>query len=248
MFSFIYNSFIYTPLYNGLIAILAIIPGNDIGVSIIIFTILVKIALYPLSKKAILTQMRMKEIEPELAAIKEKNKDNKEAQARLTMELYKNKKLNPFSSIGVLLIQIPIIFALYGIFYSGGLPTIRIENLYSPLVAFATAHPTVDMVFLGIINLAEKSVVLALLAGITQFVQARLMAGTHTPAKDAKGFGADFARTMQVQTTYIFPFLMAFIAYSISGAIALYLVVSNCTTIVQEYMLRKHRRESEGTK
>lgn len=241
MFSFIYNTFVYNPLYNGLIGIVALIPGNDIGLAIIIFTILIKIALFPLSKKAILTQIKMKEVEPLLSEIKKKYANNKEELARQTMNVYKEKQVNPFSSFGVLLIQIPIVIALYQVFSSGGLPQINLEWLYSGLSAFGNTHQNVNMVFLGLINLAEKSIPLALLAGITQFIQAYLMSGSNAPSKDAQGFGADFSRTMHTQTLYVFPVLMAVAAWSISGAVALYLIVSNVMSIVQEFFLRKHR-------
>ena len=111
--SYIFHLFFYNPLYNGLIILLSWLPHPDVGLAVILFTVFIKLVLFPLSKKAVRTQMEIKEIEPELAKIKEKYKDDREKQAKETMSLYQKKGINPFSSFFLVLIQAPIIFALY---------------------------------------------------------------------------------------------------------------------------------------
>src|SRR5438309_2290440 len=101
------------PLYNGLIFLFDLIPWANAGFVIIIFTIVVKLILFPLSIKATYAQMEMKEIQKDLDRIKEKYKDDKEQQTLKTVELYKEKNINPFAGFFVLLIQLPIIIALY---------------------------------------------------------------------------------------------------------------------------------------
>src|SRR3989344_9437862 len=125
MFSFLYNSFIFNPLYNGLIFLMDILPWIDAGVAVVLFTIIIRTVLFPLSKKAIVTQVRMKELEPELNRIKQSMKDDRQGQALKIMALYKEKNISPFSSFFVLLIQLPIIFALYSIFLNSGLPVVN---------------------------------------------------------------------------------------------------------------------------
>src|SRR3989338_5212743 len=107
------KTIIYTPLYNGLLVILDILPIADIGIAVIILTVLVKVILYPLAKKTSVTQLQMKEKQPELEALKEKYKNNRQEQALKIMEFYKKYKINPFSSFFTILIQIPIIYSLY---------------------------------------------------------------------------------------------------------------------------------------
>ena len=91
--SSLFHLFFYEPLYNGLIFLIGVLPWADVGIVVILFTCIVKLALFPLSKKSVLTQIRMKEIQPELDAIKEKHKDNKQEQALKVMALYREKRL-----------------------------------------------------------------------------------------------------------------------------------------------------------
>lgn len=242
MLSTFWHTVFFDPVYNTLVFFIDVIPGGDVGIAIILTTILVKTILLPLSIKAAKTQKVMRELEPKLKALKETHKDNKEAQARAMMEVYKEGGINPFASILLVIIQIPIIIALYLSVYSGGgvqLPDINIELLYS----FIPSPEVVDMIFLGFVNIADKSVVLAALAGLTQFFHTRLAMPAPAPKKegDAPNFKDDFARSMQFQMRYIMPIIIFVVAYTISAAIALYFVVSNLTQIAQEYYVRRHR-------
>lgn len=232
-----YHIFIHDPLYNGLIGIFTLLPWADAGVAIIILTCVVRLILFPLSRKAVHTQVKMQEINPALAAIKEKYKDNSQEQAKKTLELYKEKGVNPFSGVLVLLIQLPIIFALYRIFLYAGFPTVNKTILYS----FVQAPEHINTVFLGLINLTQKSVVLAVLAAVTTFFQLKLAAPIPTnKSKDgSKSFGDNLAQSMQTQMKYFFPVLVFFISYKISGVIALYWLVSNLFTIGQEIVVRR---------
>ncbi len=158
------------------------------------------------------------------------------------MEIYKEAGVNPFASIVQLFLQIPIIIALYLAVYRGGgvpLPEINVVLLYS----FIPEPETISMIFFGIINIAEKSLPLALLAGITQFIHTHLSMPKPEPKKEgeAPSLKADFARSMQTQMRYVMPVIIFFVAYTISAAIALYFTVSNLTAIAQEYVVRRHR-------
>ena len=220
--------------------LMSVLPWFDAGVIIILFTILVKLAIFPLSKKAVYAQMELKEIEPELKTIRDKYKDDKQEQAKQTMALYKEKKINPFSSIVVVIIQIPIILALYFVFLRTGFPTLNNYLLYS----FAPHTLNINMNFLGLINITQKSIILAVLAAISSFFQMRYSMPA-TPKKDHGGdpsFKDDLARSMNMQMRYIYPFIVGFISYSISGVVALYWFTSNVFTIAQEVSLRKARK------
>jgi YidC/Oxa1 family membrane protein insertase len=143
-----------------------VFPWMDAGIAVIIFTILVRLVLFPLSKKAIVTQVRMKQLEPQLRHIRESMKDDKQGQALKTMALYKEKGVSPFSSFFVLLIQLPIIYALYAIFMRSGLPVVNETLLYSFIQV-----PTINMHFLGLLDISKSSVFMAVIAAASQFLQ-----------------------------------------------------------------------------
>ena len=243
MFTLIWHTIFFDPIYNFLVALIDVVPGGDIGVAIIILTIVVKIGLLPLSIKATLTQRGMQDIEPQLAELKEKYKDNREQLAKETMALYSTAGVNPFASIVLLFIQIPIVIALYIAVARGGgiqLPDINTALLYS----FVSVPHMPSMLFLGIVDIAAKSLPLALLAGITQFIQAQLAFPAKPKAAKtdaAPTLKEDFARSMQMQMRYVMPVLIFFFAYTISASVSLYFVVSNLIGILQEQILKGHR-------
>jgi len=234
MLGSLFNAAIYQPLYNGLVFVIGFVPFADAGVAVIILTFLVKLALFPISQKAVRTQLRMKTFEADLALIKEKHKNDKEAHAKATMAFYKEKNINPFSSIFLALVQIPIILALYYIFYKGGLPTINTELLYS-----FVSVPTVSMHFLGLIDITKGSLILAILVAVSQYFQVRFAMPSVKPKVSEMSFKEDFARTMNLQMRYFLPAVVGVVAFSISGAVSLYWITSNLFAIGQEIYVRK---------
>lgn len=235
--SALFHEIIYLPLYNALVGLVDVVPGADVGIAVILLTILVKVILFPLSLKASRTQVAMRELEQPLRDIKEKYKDSPEEQAKQTLALYREKGVNPFASIGLLLLQLPVIFGLYFVFYKGGLPAIDVSALYS----FIPVPETVSMMFLGIIDMAGRSLPLAILAGVTQFIQARhSMPEAPKPRDPSKPtFGEDFARSMHLQMRYVLPVIVGSVAYFATAAVALYWVTSNIAGIIQELYVKR---------
>lgn len=231
--SFLYHTFFFDPLYNVLVLLFKILPIIDAGIAVVILTILVRLILFPLSRKAVLTQMKMAEISPALAEIKEKYKDKTEEQARLTLALYKEKGVNPFSGILVIIIQIPIILALYQIFLH--FPEVNAALLYS----FVTIPEHISTTFLGFLDITAKSAPLALLAAVSTFFQFQISAQGQTQPK-GNSFGDNLTRSMQTQMKYFFPVIVFFISYKISGVIALYWLTTNLFSIGQELYVRKN--------
>jgi YidC/Oxa1 family membrane protein insertase len=242
MFSYIWHTVFFDPVYNGLVYFIDIIPGGDVGLAIIATVAVVKLILFPLSLKAIKTQKLMKELEPKLKAIKEQFKDKREEQAKAMMAVYKEAGMNPFASIALIFIQLPFVIALYLAVSSGGgiaLPEINTAILYT----FVPEPVIVSMNFLGQLDITGKSLALALLAGITQYIT-MYYAMPPLPPKVAGApadFKDDFMRNMQLQMKYVMPIMIVFIAYTFSAAIALYFVVSNVVTLIQEIFVSKHR-------
>lgn len=234
MLSSIWDIVLYKPLVNVLAFLISVIPGGDVGVAIIVLTLIVKIALFPLSQRAIVSQAKMNLLAPELKKIKESGA-NKEEQARLTFDLYKKHKTNPFSGCLLILIQIPIIFALYYVFLKG----MKFDN--GLMYSFIKAPEYINMLFLGFLDISGKSLVLAILAGVSQYLQAYFMPQPPKPKEKTGSFQENFAASMHIQMKYVFPFVVALIAYSVSGAIALYWVTSNIFAVGQQIYANKRK-------
>jgi len=242
MFSYIWHTFFFDPVYNTLVFFIDIFPNGDVGLAIIATVIVVKLALFRFSIKAVRTQKVLREIDPKLREIKEKHKDDREAYARAMLELYKESGINPFASIFVMFIQIPFIIALYFSVMTGGgvaLPEINIDLLYR----FIPAPEAVTMMMFGVFDITLRSLPLALLAGIGQFIHTYYAMPALPPReKDAApNFKDDLMRNMHLQMRYVMPIIIAVLAYTLSAAIAIYFIVTSVMSLLQEYIVRKHR-------
>src|SRR3989344_5746603 len=148
-----FKTVFYKPLYNGLIFLIDILPGIDLGVAIILFTILVRLILFPLSRQSVKTQLKMRQIEPLIAASKEKHKNSRDEQARDRLRFYKENDHHPLSGVLLMLIQLPILISLYVVFSVSGLPTVHPELLYS----FVKMPENISVIFLGFIDLLKPN-------------------------------------------------------------------------------------------
>jgi len=231
MFSYIYHLFIFDPLYNGLIFLFDVFPWMDAGIAVIVFTILVRLILFPLSKKSIITQLRMKEITPDLEKIK-KTFTDKQVQATKTMELYKQKGVNPFSSIFLLLLQLPIIYALYHIFVLSGLPVVNTALLYGFI-----NEPVINMNLLGLFDISSRSIPLSLLAAVAQYLQLHFSLSANSK-NDIPG--SNPAQDVMKYMKYVFPVMIFFISYKVSAVVAIYWTVTSLFTLGQELVVSSH--------
>jgi YidC/Oxa1 family membrane protein insertase len=163
------------------------------------------------------------------------------------MELYKEHKVTPFSGCLPILLQLPFIIGLYFVFWKG-------LSIDPAIIYSFVPHPeSLNTHFLGL-DLAGRSILLAVLAGATQFGQAWLVSGktTNEPKEEKKekgesSFQDDFQKSMQIQMLYILPIMIGVFAYSISAAVALYWTVSNIVSIAQElYIKRKVKPDAIG--
>lgn len=231
--NFIWMTFFYKPLYNALAFFVSVLPMHDLGLAVILLTILVKIIIYPLSKKAIVSQFKLKALEPKIKKIKEEFPD-KQAQAQKTFALYKEEGVNPFSGCLVLIIQLPIIFALYRVFLSGITPDMH--NLYS----FVHAPQYINNLFLGYFEITKPNILFAILAGLSQYFQMHLQNLTKAEKpSDKSDMQAMLAYSMTTQMKYVLPVMITFISLKLPLAVTLYWVVSNVITIIQERRIKK---------
>ena len=173
----------------------------------------------------------MQEIQPKIQEIQKKYKDDKEKQAKETMEAYKQAKINPFSGLLSTFIQFPILIALYRVFWRG-FQSKELINLYK----FIPNPGLINASFLGIIDLSKPNVVLAILAGALQFIQTKnIMPNT----KKTNDKSSEFARTIQKQMVYFFPFLTVIILMGLPSALGLYWVVGSLFLITEQYIVSK---------
>lgn len=234
MISAFFHTVFYNPIYNALVALVALVPGSDVGVAIILLTIGIRLVLLPFSLSAARTQRAIKILEPKIKALKEMHKGDKEREAVETLALYREAQVNPFASILTAFLQIPILLALYWVFVYEPFPAINVARLY----ALTPIPHTASLQFLGLISVAGKSLFLAVLAGLTQFLQAHMaLSGTMKPPADGKQ--GDFQKVIGMQLKYVFPFLIATISYTTSGAVALYFIATNLAGAAQEWHVRR---------
>ena len=242
MISLLFNTIVYNPLYNGLVFLVGFVPTHDVGIAVVLLTIVVRIVLYPLSLRVIKAQRDMRKIAPEITIIRDQHKGDKTAETKAIFDLYKERDIHPFSSFLLTLVQLPILIALYWVFSSGGLPLIHIERLYS----FVHAPTMVNMNFLGIFNMAtQHNIPLALLAGVTQFIYTRLSMGPRgiKTATEAS-FSDDMAKSMDVQARFVLPVIIGVFGYSFAAAVPLYYATSNSCMILLEYLADWHKKDS----
>lgn len=229
----IFNDLLYRPLFNLLVFFYNVIPGHDFGLAIILVTLLLRAVLFPLSRKGIKSRKALEELQPKIKEIQKKYKD-KEEQAREMMKFYKENKVNPASGCLPLLVQLPILIALYRAFIN-----VIDPNSLNALYPFIRNPGSLNTSFLGIVDLAVPSVFLAVLAGIFQFIQSRIMFKPSSAKIQSSG-KMDIQKTMGRQMTYFMPFITIFIALKFPAGLPLYWAVTTLFGI-GEYLLVNHK-------
>ena len=166
--TFIWQTFFYQPILNLLVFLYNIVPGHDLGITIILLTIVIKLVLLPLSKQSIKSQKSLQTLQPKIDALKKQYVGKKEEMGKAMMELYKENKVNPFSSCLPLLVQFPFLIAVYKVFRDGFAGK-SLDMVYP----FITQPETINTISMGFLDLSKPNIYLALLAGAAQFWQAK---------------------------------------------------------------------------
>ncbi len=229
-----FNTILYRPLLNALVLLYQHLPGHDFGVAVIVLTMAIRVLLYPSMVKSIKSQKALTELQPKIQEIQKKLKDNKEKQAREIMELYRKEKINPLGGLLPLLIQLPILIALYQVFWKGLRPG-AMDSLYG----FISNPGAINPDFLGLINLGQPSLGLAFLAGIAQFFQSKMLTPQRKHGGGPKDQASQFSDMAQKQMLYFFPVFTVLILWKLPSAIGLYWVVSSLFSIGQQYFIIK---------
>ena len=222
-----FKTIFFDPLINLLILFYNLV--GDLGLAIILLTVFVRLVLLPLFYKSAKNQILMQRLQPELKKIQHNHKDNKEKQAQAMMDLYKKHNINPFAGIFTLIIQLPILIALYQVFLEGFSPEI-FDNLYY----FIAKPEFLNSSFLSLLDLQKSSILMVSLAAVSQYLQGHL---TLPPIKT--GEEASPMEGMARQMVYFGPVLTVVILYNLPAAIGLYWLVTSLFTAVQQVYINK---------
>ena len=228
--TYLYNLFFYQPLLNGLVFFYNTAAFQDLGVAIILLTILIRIILFPLFQKGARQQVLMQEIQPKLKKIKEQHRNDKEKQVRATLDLYKSYRLNPFSGFLLILVQIPVLIALYQIFLKSFSPELFVGQLYS----FIAAPEHVNTMLLGLISLEGRSIVLVGLAAVAQYFQGKLSIVKPREARELTP-----AERMSRSMVLIGPILTVVFFINLPAAVGLYWFTTSVFSIFQQIIINK---------
>lgn len=239
----LFNTLLSQPIFNGFVALYNLIP--DAGIVILIVTVIIKMALYPMTNKSIKAQKALTDLQPKLDKIKKEHKGDQQRIAKETMALYKEHKVNPFGSCLPLLIQLPVFIALYWVLretlMDGGAD---FNNLYS----FVSNPGEINSITLGLFDLSKNSIVLALLAGGAQFLQARMFSKNRAPATAGEGAkDENMTVMMNKQMTYFMPFITVIIGYQLPAGLALYWFLSTALTGIQQVFIFKKDKDDTSS-
>lgn len=269
-----FDTLIVKPIFNALMYIYSLIPGGDFGVAIIIFTVVIRFILYPLVKAQLHQTKQMRKMQPELKKIKELAKGDKQVQAMQQMELYKRYGINPFRSILILLVQIPIFIGLYHVIQVVTLHRDEVGRyMYEPLKHIDAIKKVIEQpehfnhTMLGFLDLTKSAVsgngievallLLAVVSAVTQYIMIKQTLPTNKTAKKFRQVMAEAASGKEADPTEMsaammnnmmkfMPVMMFFIMISLPGALALYYTASNLVAVAQQhYLLSKDKEELE---
>ncbi len=270
----LFDIILVQPIFNVLVVIYGLLPGHDFGVSLIIFTVLVRLAMWPLVKKQLHQTKVMRALQPELTKIKQRAKGNKQLEAQLMMELYKERGVSPFGSIGLLLVQLPIFIALFAVVsqITQSADTIAkytygfIEQL--PAVQSAM-HGDFHVSLFGIVDLTKHAVqpgsagiywplfIMAIVAAVLQFIQSkqllpepkekkRLRDMLKEQSEGKKMDQSEVSAAVTGKMIWLFPVLTFMVSIYLAGALVLYLLTQSTMAVIQQWLvLRKDEDELE---
>ncbi|MBL7054057.1 membrane protein insertase YidC [Patescibacteria group bacterium] len=219
----LFNILLYEPLLKLLVFLYNFSPWNDLGIAIIVLTLIIKAFLLPLSIKSVKAQKSLKEIQPKLEEIKQKHSKDKQKQSQAIMNFYKENKVNPFASCLPILIQLPVLIAVFKV--------------------FRTIPDTLNPVSFGILNLAEPNIYIAVITAIFQYWQTKMISNKQPPTNIANKKGAkdeSMMASMNKQMKFMMPMITLFIGVSMPSALLLYWLIGIFVSILEQKIIFSH--------
>lgn len=240
-----FDTLVYNPIYNALIFLYNVVPGQDFGIAIILTTLILKFILLPLSRQQIESQKKMQELQPKIKALQHKHKDNKEKQTRAVMEFYKENKVNPLAGCLPLIVQLTFLIAIYRVLINVSTAGLKVQE--TSLYSFVTNPGQIHHLFLNIVDLTHPNYLFAVLAAAAQYYQTKIMIARQPKAEPKNDNETpDFATIMTKQMLIIGPLLTLFIGFTFPAGLSLYWLVSTLFMIAQqEYILKTAKPDKE---
>lgn len=237
-FGKIWTSVFYQPIYNFLLFLINVMPGKNLGLAIILLTLIIRSLLFGPSHKAMKQQKKVAEIQPKLNKIREKYKNDQQKLAEETMKVWKENKVNPMGSCLPLLIQFPILIALFYVIQDGLNPD-KTYLLYSFMQGFQ--FQDIQTMFLNVLPLTQKNAyVLPAIIGGLQFVQLKLSLSNNNKNKD-KNEKKSETEAMQNMMIYFMPAMIAVFTASLPAGVGLYWGTSTLFGIIQQIFVNKSK-------
>jgi len=227
----LFHVVLYQPIFNVFVFLYNVIPGHDIGLVILSITILVRLVLYPLTGSSIKSQRALQELQPKMEAVKKQFADDKQKQTQAIMELYKTNKVNPITSCLPMLIQLPILIALYTVLRDG----LASKDLALSLYSFISNPGTINQISLHFFDLAKPNYVLAVLAGLAQYFQAKTLSRKNPPKEAGEGSKDEAMMSMMnKQMLYLMPVMTVVIGLKLPAGLTLYWFFSTLLMALQQ--------------
>jgi len=233
----IFQTLFYQPILNLLVFLYN--TFGDLGIAIIFLTLFIKLLLFPLSKKSIKYQKSTQDLQPKINELKEKYKDDKQAMSAALMNLYKENKVNPFASCLPILIQFPFLIAISRVFRDG-----FAQNHLDLLYPFISNPDTINTISFGILDLSSKSIILAILAGLAQFWQTKMIMAKKPEVKTEGSKDEDMSAIMTKQMTYIMPVVTVIMGLGFPAGLTFYWFLTTLFTIGQQKLILSSKKEN----
>jgi YidC/Oxa1 family membrane protein insertase len=270
-----FTTIIVQPIFNLLVLIYALLPGHNFGLAIIIFTVVVRLLLWPLVRKQLHQAKLMRKLQPDLKRIKKAAKGDKQKEGTMMMELYKERGINPFGSIGMLILQIPILIGLYS-----GLRRV-VDNPHA-LVSFS--YPALqhlswmeklshnihlfDGTLFGVVNLIRPALgpkglywpamIIVIGSAIMQFYQSKQLLPDDKEQRSLRDILKNAGNGKQADqsevnaavgrsTRYFLPVMIFLFTVNLASALSLYWLVGGIAAYIQQWIvLREDTDEMEA--
>lgn len=231
----IYNELLYRPLFNAMVYLQGIIPGGDLGLTIIILTMAIRALFSPLSLKTFKSQRSMRELSPKIDEIKAKYKNDHAAQSAAVLKLYKENNVNPVAGCLPLLVQIPILIALYQVFIKGITP----ESL-TLLYGFISMPESANQNFVGLFDVTKNSPLLTILAGGLQFIQSKQSMALQADGGNSPAGGKELA-AISKQMLYFFPIMIIIIGWNLPVGLILYWITTTVFSMGEQSWIKRKK-------
>jgi YidC/Oxa1 family membrane protein insertase len=271
----LWNALIVQPIFNLLVLIYGLLPGHNFGLAIIIFTILIRLFMWPLVKKQLHQVKVMRKLQPDLKRIKKEAAGDRRKESMLMMELYKERGINPFGTIGVLILQIPILIGLYIGLQKVVKDPMAINNFaypflqHLPWIDYISHHiKEFDTTLFGVIDLKRSALgpagaywpamLIVVSSAVAQFFQSKQLTPDSKDSRSLRNILSEAKEGKQADqsevnaavgrsTRYLLPFMIFLFTVNIASALALYWLVSGLTALVQQsIVLREDAEEMES--